>query len=203
MSLKVEVVNKTIVRLSAGSVSELGEYFLRFQEHYESPEWKGKIFTIGQFKAWYSRKYGAETYRKDWSGYNIPSYVLEPFIKGLFDPLTKKEQEIVNLFRHRDDKFYIIGSQDNKDTLEHEICHGLWYTNDKYRAECEAVLKHGGKDLENVRKKVASMMYHPSVIVDEIHAYMSANYDYVVNDWEVEAPEHVHLALRKIRKKYK
>jgi hypothetical protein len=63
--LHVEVLTSKIVLLKARSQQELGRTFLRFQEHYESPEWKGKVFTIGQIRAWYAETYGADTYERD------------------------------------------------------------------------------------------------------------------------------------------
>ena len=68
MSLHIKKITDKIILVSADSQEELNRTFLRFQEHYESPEWKGKIFTDGQFRAWYSEKYGANTYERDWSG---------------------------------------------------------------------------------------------------------------------------------------
>ena len=52
---------------------------MRFQEHYESPEFTGTVFTVGAFRKWYAETYGAFTYASDWSGFNIPGTVLEPF----------------------------------------------------------------------------------------------------------------------------
>ncbi|MEB3209634.1 MAG: hypothetical protein VKK63_12075, partial [Synechococcus sp.] len=88
MSLKVKKQPFNSVWISADSQEELGNTFIRFQEHYESPKFKEQIFTVGQVRSWYSSTYGANTYEKDWSGYNFPSTVLKPFRDGLFDPLT-------------------------------------------------------------------------------------------------------------------
>lgn len=64
---------------------ELASTFVRFQEHYESPEFAGKTFSLEEFKEWYiknsekGRETGEFTYYEDWSGFNIPSYVMRPF----------------------------------------------------------------------------------------------------------------------------
>lgn len=191
-------IAKDIVRIRATSQHELSETFLRFQEHYESPEWRGKIFTVGQFRAWYSREHGANTYERDWSGYNIPSYVLEPFVRGLFDPLTPAENALVNLFRFRDGRFYIIGSQDD-DTLDHEECHALYYVSEAYRAAVDAVLGRHAAELAPVERCVRRMMYHPSVVPDEVHAYVSEGDE----DWflenRLEFPKRVHAKLRALK----
>ena len=45
---------------------DLAMTFLRYQEFYESPKFKGKRFTIIDFMEWYSKEYdGAFTYTKD------------------------------------------------------------------------------------------------------------------------------------------
>ena len=122
------------VWICADSQEELGRTFIRFQEYYESPnpEFKGKIFTLGMVRQWYSIKYGADTYHHDWTGFNFPSKVLIPFKQGLFDPLTTEETELLNLFKYRNDHFYIMGAQ-NVETLRHELSHALYDSNIKYK----------------------------------------------------------------------
>lgn len=198
--LKADKITDQIMLVSTDTQEALGLMFLRFQEYYESPEWRGKIFTLGQFRAWYSSYAGQNSYQKDWTGFNIPSYVLVPFIQGLFDPLTPAEQEFLELFRYRQDRFYIIGAQaGDPETLDHEICHGLYYTNDKYRSAVDRVLEEDRQILLPVRRAIKDMMYHPEVIDDEVHAYTSVG----TNDLEgVIFPQSTHRALRKIKNRY-
>jgi hypothetical protein len=126
----------------ADSQEELGLTFMRFQEHYEStnPEFRGKIFTQGQLKRWYSETYGSNSYHNHWVGFNFPSKVLIPFKEGLFDPLTSEEQSLVDLFKYRNDNFYIIGAQ-NSATLRHELAHALYASSTKYCEEINKFLK--------------------------------------------------------------
>lgn len=175
--------------------------FLRFQEYYENPQWRNKIFTLGQFKDWYSREYGAFTYAEDWGGFNIPSYVLEPFKNGLFEPLTAEEQNLLDYFKHRTDDFYIIGVSEPDSTLDHEIAHGLYYTNSKYKNEVMRVLSQNNKNLKEVHSFVKGMMYHESVWLDEVHAYVSADYDYLVSK-NIKLDKAVHEKLKSLRLKY-
>lgn len=65
--------------------------FCRYQEFYESPykQFRNKQFTWMEYMRFYksSWKKRVFTYPEDWSGYNIPSKILErgsmPFIKKL------------------------------------------------------------------------------------------------------------------------
>ena len=163
----------------------LASTFLRFQEFYESPKFRRKIFTLAEYKKWYianspgGKKTGKFTYYQDWGGFNIPSYVLKPFYQDKFDPLSSKEKKFLELFKDKKGKFYIIGTfgKVSEKLLRHEIAHGLFYTNSAYK---NGVLKI----LRNVDKKImlkinnylsSSGGYHPDVWVDETHAHLLSN----------------------------
>lgn len=169
-----------IYHLSFPTQHLLASTFLRFQEHYESPEFRGKYFSLEEYMDWYAEKTGAFTYYKDWNGFNIPSYVLEPFHAGHFDPLTAKEQLLLDITRLFPEPFYLIGTwtDDSKKrgtgenrTLVHECVHGLYYTFPDYAAAVnEELAKH---DTSQVRTALEEMGYHEGVILDEINAYMT------------------------------
>lgn len=164
------------------SQEELASTFLRFQEHYESPEFRGKVFSLDEYRAWYVSQKGAFTYYQDWSGFNIPSYVLEPFFEGKFDPLSEKEQRLLELFRPlRGRKFYVIGAfrkaprgtVDPKEVkvVHHEVAHSLFYMDPEYRREVMEVL--GTIPAGPIHQFLGGLAgYHPSVFDDETHAYL-------------------------------
>lgn len=189
MTLQTENITKDIILVTSAD-KPISEYFIRFQEHFESPVFRNKVFTLGQFKSWYAKEYGAFTYHTDWSGFNIPSHVLNPFIKGLFDPLTPEEQKLLELFKYRTGRFYIIGVNEKR-SLDHEICHGLWYTNETYRNKVKAVLEtYRTTSKFNEFYTALQADYNESVIEDEIHAYHAAN------DTESRFEQYVDLNLR-------
>jgi len=146
--------------------------FLRFQEYYESPEFSGKAFTLDEFKNWYSPN-GRFTYYSDWDGFNIPSWVLDPFKEGKLDPLAQDELDFISLFGGRDGKFYIIGTHGQEpDALNHEIAHGLYYVEPAYK---EQVLKAVSGLKETSRKAIFDFLaedYAESSLEDELHAYL-------------------------------
>jgi len=162
----------------ADSQEELGLTFMRFQEHYESAsqEFRGKIFTLGQLKRWYSETYGANNYHTTWIGFNFPSKVLIPFREGLFDPLTIEEQRLLDLFKYRSDNFYIIGAQ-SAITLRHELSHALYASNDKYRNEINKFLDKNKNKLKTTAKYILDKGYCEDVLYDEIQAYITDNDD--------------------------
>ena len=166
------------VWIKADSQEELGLSFMRFQEHYESinPEFKNKIFTIGQLRAWYSSTYGADTYHKDWVGFNFPSKILIPFKQGLFDPLTNEEQNLLEFFKYRHDDFYIIGAQDQA-TLRHELAHALYSTNNQYYKAVNKLFDSNKTSMKKVRQFIFDKGYHLQHLNDELQAYITDKED--------------------------
>lgn len=103
--------------------SEVTRTFVRIQEHYENPEFRGRIFTLNEFRRWYTKNYGRQTvrpagyvrqrfsYYEDWSGFNVPSYALNAFYDGRFTHLTAREKDLLNYFEPlKEDRFYVIAS---------------------------------------------------------------------------------------------
>lgn len=200
--MKITKINDNIFKVEIATPYDLAMTFIRPQEYYENPEWREKIFTLGQFKDWYTRKYGAFTYSSDWSGFNIPGHVLAPFYAGLFDPLTENERRFLEVFEHRTlNEIYIIGVTPNSDSLEHEICHGLFYTNQNYRLEVQDLITTNRAAFDEVFKCVSGKMYHESVWLDEVHAYSSADYEWLADEG-VKLDKKYHEQLRAMRVKY-
>lgn len=160
--------------VSADSNRELATAFLRFQEHYESPsdQFRGQVFTLGQYRLWYEQQYGWFSYYTDWTGFNIHSYVLDPFKAGLFDPLLPEEQNLVALFSNAPEhKFYIIGAN-SKDVLDHELNHALYaYCNDY----ANAVNKVFDSNLEHIKYALQHLLdkgYCKYLLYDELQSYI-------------------------------
>lgn len=187
MSLKTKKQPFNSVWICADSQEELGNTFIRFQEYYESPKFKGQIFTVGQVRSWYSSTYGANTYQNDWTGYNIPSSILKPFRDGLFDPLTPEELNLLNLFRYRHDSFYIIGAQTD-DVLRHELAHAMYGYSVKYKISIDQLIKKYQKDLKPTIKYILDKGYDKSVINDELQAYITDNDDDYIKK---HTPKHI------------
>lgn len=199
LTIKNQPYNSVWVK--ADSQEELNRSFMRFTEHYESPnaDFRGKIFTIGQLKQWYSITYGADTYHIDWTGFNIPSKTLQYFRQGLFDPLTQEEQNLLDLFRYRHDDFYIIGAQSDS-VLRHELAHALYASNIKYRSAIDDyILKHK-PILKKISKYIMDKGYCKQVLNDELQAYITDNEDeYIIKN----TPQYIIQNINSIYQRHK
>jgi hypothetical protein len=175
--------------------------FLRFQEHYESPEFGGTVFTLEDYKNWYKDYYKLDifTYYQDWSGFNVPSWVVETFRNGWFDPITPQEAFVLGVTAGLEGRYYVIGTCMGSEGLQHELCHGLYYTNPSYKREVNEQLANF--DTSQVEDFVRSHGYHEEVVMDECHAYLAADSGYLSENNVDFSPDLVKN-LKKIRKKY-
>ena len=201
MSLIIKGKPYNSVWVKAVSQKELGETFIRFQEYYESnnPNFKNKIFTLGQVKQWYSEKDGFDSYSDYWIGFNCPSVALEPFWYGLFDPLTPQEKELLDALRYRQDSFYIIGAQEQS-VLRHELSHALYGYSEKYRNEINSYIKKNAKRFSKIQKYILDHGYCKHVLNDEIQAYVTDNDDrFILNNLDPD----LISGINKIYQRYK
>ena len=117
---------------------------LRFAEHYESPKFRNKIFTLKEFKAWYRTtiKGNKFTYYNDWAGFNIPSYAFKAFREQKFNPLSAKEKLFMNIINNLKEPFYIIAARKgHKNAIKHETAH------DVLSDEFNAYIVDGAQDI--------------------------------------------------------
>ncbi|MBI2064715.1 MAG: ABC transporter ATP-binding protein [Candidatus Yanofskybacteria bacterium] len=163
-----------LVLVRTESQYQLTSTFLRFQEHYESPKFRGEIFSLEEFMDWYTAENEGEfTYYEDWAGFNIPSSILQPFREGKFDPLSIKERRLLELLADMPEPFYLIGTYGSRidlPTVKHELVHGLYYTVPDYREEVLRKLEKN--QTESIAQALKKAGYHPSVWLDEANAYL-------------------------------
>lgn len=180
---KFEQIKDRVFHLSFENQYDLAMHFLRVQEFYESPndEFRNKIFTILDFMEWYSKDHGNKfTYTHDWSGFNVPSSVINKVYgtNGIQDinKYDKFMQKIRDLIRSTTDgKYYLIGScYNDSGTFSHEIAHATWYLDEDYRqAQIENINNLDPALREQIAKALVGMGYTDEVIDDETQAYMS------------------------------
>jgi hypothetical protein len=165
--------------------------FCRYQEFYESPykKFRGKPFTWMEYMrhyktAWKKRVF---TYPEDWSGYNIPCNMIQQ-AHHIFCGETEYDNIMNDIYWYcakdsmekndgRQTDWYLIGasSKDLK-TMDHEIAHGLYFTNDEYKKSVSKLIKQiKPTHYEKLKKKLIKMGYadDKKIIDDEINAFMS------------------------------
>lgn len=174
--------------------------FCRYQEFYESPfdEIRGKSFTLEEYMRLYSKlnKLDSFTYPADWSGYNIPSNVLME-AKKTFTTKNQYDSIMEDIIHYCDSEskkknhndkhpWYLIGVDKLKSgIINHEIAHGLYYTNLNYKVEMDYHTSNiDPKDYISLCKTLIKIGYANDrrILDDEIQAYMSTGKLHSWND---------------------
>ncbi len=195
-------VEPGIIHLVFKDQKTLNTTFMRFQEYYESPKFKGRVFSRKKFKRWYRSEHdGYFTYYQDWVGFNIPDYALDPFLRGEFKKLTKTEKQVLDVFRSREDNFYVIASvEGEKDVVAHEVSHGRFYLNEDYRHDVrEAIRKHNTLNIQSWLLKAG---YDDSVLPDEINAYVLNDLEELETNMNTVPLRALHVELKRIEADY-
>lgn len=184
VKFKVNKLLPQVYHLKFNSRKDLTSTLLRFEEYYESPKFRNKVFSMEEFFNWYktTRKNKKFSYLTDWSGFNFPSYVFKPFWDEKFTNLTKREKAVLQKFPKSNKKFYIIGTFNNKSNIKdellvfkHELAHALFYLDSGYRNKVKSILKK--INCKPIHKYLKELGYHESVWVDETHAYYLTDQD--------------------------
>lgn len=162
---------------------------------------KGKIFSLEEYMDWYVKKHGHFDYFDTVEGFNIPGVNLKPFYDGQFNPLTKKEERILDLCRLESNNLetLVIISTFREQELDHELAHGLFYLDAMYRTEVKSIVK---QIKPHIRRKFGKNLkerdYHPSTWIDEINSYSVEKRKL---KWVPNFPEKAQL--RKLFREYK
>lgn len=177
VDFQISEIIPNVFHLKFASQKDLTSTLVRFEEFYESPEFRNKIFSMEEFYFWYknSKKHGRFSYFTDWTGFNFPSYVFKPFWEKKFKNLTVREKKLLQKFPQTSNKFYIIGTyksniKDHDSVLKHELAHALFYIDSGYRRKVLKILK-GIKNPKPLENYLGELGYSPKVFQDEIHAY--------------------------------
>lgn len=182
--------------------------FLRSQEYYESifDQIIRKQFKFSQFQDIYKQHYGKQefTYGEDWTGFNIPSTVLEECMfnvdKDDINVGDKIMLSIIKAIKEREgnSKYYLLGVDEmNNDLLEHEFAHAMYFTIPEYKEamtkvnmECDGVVKTA------MLKCIVDYGYADHVLQDELQAYMSTGLGEQMEELEIE---NIEIEMEKYR----
>lgn len=203
LPFKIKQVKPRIFLFEFTDQYNMNMHFLRYQEFYESPnpKFRNKSFTIFDFMEWQAKTEGNGnfTYPTAWSGFNIPSNKFYECLEFGIDNINKYDENMdyafgqcVNKLGYRetvDTKFYIIGAlKGNEKTLQHEICHGLFYLNTEYKKEATKLVKALPKRIRiSMEKMLTKYGYTKQVFIDEINAYFSTDTKHNLIDRGIKA----------------
>ena len=132
----LEEIHPKVFLVTMKSSYDLAMTFCRVQEFYESPfkEIKGKNFNMMEFQKMYTERNRENffSYPIDWAGFNIPSNVVEKFLKCFWKTFDKHDynmydrvfQEIHTKIKKKlapEDDYYIIASEpEHHETIAHD-----------------------------------------------------------------------------------
>jgi len=190
--LEPEIVLPGLIHIHFNTQYEVTSTFLRLQEFYESSyeEIRNNHFTLEQYMDAYAKDHGNFTYTVDWSGFNVPSNVIEEFAQLFQNDLLDKEKHFLHIIldivdKEGWDKYYVIassrdigsdgGKKDQADVMKHEIAHGLWYLDPDYKKEQMKSVKKVKEFNADIGSVLQKMGYCKEVVDDELQAYCSTS----------------------------
>lgn len=182
------LVAPKILHISFADRTDLAMTFVRYQEYYESDnkDFYRKCFKLEDYKKWYSeeRGDGEWTYCTDWSGFNIPGWVLRDiWLSEVYHEDKTKHDEIMQMIVTRNFDmfntgfdFYLIGTTHGATkTLRHEIAHGLYSTNPNYKKNAQKLIAALPSSIKTpFYEWLGKIGYASDVFEDELQAYFSA-----------------------------
>jgi hypothetical protein len=179
--MRLSVPLPHVYHLEYDTNEEMAESFVRLQEFYESPSFRGRHFTLDEFKSYHVGFFGEWDYYTRWSGFNVPGNVVKLF-KSTFQDLSTGEAEILKAVEHTiGDKFYVIASvAGDASTLNHELHHALFYLDEHYRNKATELVS--SVRVDKVVDWLLDHDYSKEVMEDEVAAYLMFEQDILLDD---------------------
>jgi len=188
--------------------------FLRSQEYYESAfdEIIGKQFKFSRYMDIYKQHYGKQefTYGSDWSGFNIPSTVLEECMFNIpedeINTYDKIMLSIISTIKKNEagHNYYLLGVDELENSLlEHEFAHAMWFTLPEYKSEMSRMNDECDSTVKDMMYKcITEYGYADHVLPDEMQAYMSTGLGSKMEEMNIPDVEVWQQKYRNIFDKY-
>ena len=151
----------------------------RAQEFYESchKHLRNRVFTLEMFLDTFTNDDGVVSYFDSWSGFNIPGQKLNEFFQKFY--LTTREKKLLDaVYREvAGHQYYVIATiAGDGYALAHENIHAAWTLNATYRKAALRLVKGlNPKLFSSLKSILVGMGYSPTVVHDEINAYLSTS----------------------------
>ena len=191
MNIKVEKLFPKVYLFTFDTRYELCMSFIRWQEFYESPKFRGKYFELEEFIDYWAKEFGHGSfdYPSTWNGFNIPGKVIMDWIMkadkvGGKDRARETEvlEKLQDITKDGDSisDIYIIAAhkeqaeEDRKASINHEIAHALYYLYPEYKKRCDKLIKKASsKSIITATRTLLKLGYCRKVLKDEMQAYFS------------------------------
>lgn len=181
--------------------------FMRSQEFYESSfaEIIKTQFKTSRFMNMYKQHYGKQefTYGSDWSGFNIPSEVLEDCMFNIDpDDINTYDKVMLSIIKEiknlEDGKYYLLGVDElDNDLLEHEFAHAMYYTLPEYKIAVNELTSKCHTSIKDAMYKcITDYGYADHVLPDEMQAYMGTGLGEAMEDMNI--PD-INMEMEKYR----
>jgi hypothetical protein len=202
---KLKEIYKGIFLVTIQDEYDLAMTFCRLQEYYESPfkQIRGKTFEMDEFQRMYAKKFGdgVFTYPADWGGFNVPGNVVDEFMSVTFPDWGNKYDCVIsdihwNITEEYESYnetrlYYLIGARPkDKDTINHEICHALYYLDKDYKFRVDYIISSlDTKLLNHFKSELLDQGYSKGVLIDEVNAYMCFDSSYLLTSKKLNKRE--------------
>lgn len=132
----------------------------------------------------YSAACGSFVYPTEWGGFNIPGRVIDKLYNLGIDDYNDYDRTIeeicTKIKKTNKGDYYLIASNGDTDTIEHEVCHGLFYLDKQYKKNTISILKKLSRNAyKKSEKALIDIGYCKHVIADELQAYLTTGYDVI------------------------
>ena len=193
INYKLKEIYNRIFLVTIKDPYDLAMTFCRLQEYYESPfkQIRNKAFTMTEFQRLYAKEFGDGifTYPIDWAGFNVPGEVFDKFIQEDFKDWGNEydfvtEDIYTEVKDDNNSRYYLIAAGPKDiDTINHEICHALYYLDSEYKQNVNSIISELNVLLfEHFKTQLLEKGYSKNVIVDEINAYLCFDGEKIITD---------------------
>jgi hypothetical protein len=193
INYKLKEIYNRIFLVTIKDPYDLAMTFCRLQEYYESPfkQIRNKAFTMTEFQRLYAKEFGDGifTYPIDWAGFNVPGEVFDKFIQEDFKDWGNEydfvtEDIYTEVKDDNNSRYYLIAAGPKDiDTINHEICHALYYLDSEYKENVNSIISELNVSLfQHFKTQLLDKGYSKNVIIDEINAYLCFDGDKIITD---------------------
>lgn len=176
MITKLSIIGK-ILLIEYDSFLEMRKAAWRISEFYEGKDGiRGQHFNIHTFLDLHLDENGDLNTWNFWEGYNFPKKQVLQFEGKFFKDISPREEKLIAACsRIPDDGYVILCKEGDEITKKHELCHGLYFTNNSYYLKASLVIGSIPLDIFlKFESDLLKMGYTSNFIGDEMQAYLTA-----------------------------